>query len=300
MNEGTVDYYVRPDKRDTGLFKGPHSGKCYVGIRFQPNYKEYMYVKLTETLVRDNPYYFTMYVKLLDRSTVTVKQLGVYFSDEPFRVGMNFNQDGVIDSSYSKGIMANKGWVPIRGEYLARGGEKYIIIGNFKTRMKDDFVRQKKWDIFEMSEAYYYIDDITVLRPDTLINPENLIVDEVPEEFEQGQIVELSKVKFETGTEALTRNSSWALDDLVNKLNNYPFMEIQINVYTDNQGKPADQLKLSKARAKVVYDYLMEKSVINPISYVGFGSTKPILPNDSEENRDRNNRVEFQVIKLQQ
>lgn len=299
QNEGTVDYYVRPDRKDTSIFKGPHSGKCYVGMRFQPNYKEYMYVKLTETLVRGNTYDFRMFVKLLDRSTVTVKQLGVYFSDDAFEIGMNFDQNGVIDSSFSEGIKATKGWVPIQGEYLARGGENYIIIGNFKTKMKDDFVRQKKWDIFEVREAYYYIDDISVLRPETIISPEMFIVDDVPNTFVKGQIVPLGKVHFEANTAKLTRKSAWALDDLINKLNNYPFMEIKINAHTDNLGKPTANLKLSKARAKTINDYLVERSVINPMFYEGLGAEKPLVPNDSQENRAKNNRVEIEIIKLQ-
>src|SRR4051812_32683337 len=42
MGEGTVDYFLKTDKKDTSIYKGPHTGKCYAGLRFQAKYKEYM------------------------------------------------------------------------------------------------------------------------------------------------------------------------------------------------------------------------------------------------------------------
>lgn len=301
MNEGTVDYYLKIDKKDTSVFKGPHSGKCYAGLRFQANYKEYMYVKLIEPLVKGNPYKFEMYVRLLDKSTVSVKQLGVYFSDNPFRVGMEFDDEGIVDSTYKKGISGTHGWVPIRGKYIAKGGEKYIIVGNFKTVMKDDFVRKNKWEIFEMREAYYYVDDISVLRPDTLIStkPEKKAAPTLPDKFVTGQVIQIKNVQFENGSAVITKASFKALDELVNTLNKYPFMEIQINGHTDNQGKETANLKLSKERSKAVYNYLLEQGVINPMKYEGFGSSKPIVSNDTEENKAKNRRVEFVIIKQQ-
>ncbi len=302
MNEGTVDYYLKPDKRDTSVFKGPHTGKCYAGMRFQAKYKEYMYVKLTEPLVKGNPYQFKMYVRLLDISTVSVKQLGVYFSDSPFKLGMEFDEEGIVDSTYQKGISGTHGWIPITGEYIAKGGEKYIIIGNFRTVMKDDFVRKNKWDIFEMREAYYYVDDVSVLRPDTLIStkPAKKAVSSFPDSFVKGQVIEIKNVQFENGNAILTKASYKVLDELVNTLNQHPFMEIQINGHTDNQGKEAVNLKLSKERSKAVYDYLLEQSVINPMKHEGFGSSKPIAPNDTDENKAKNRRVEFVILKQQQ
>ena len=87
------------------------------------------------------------------------------------------------------------------------------------------------------------------------------------------------------------------LDELVSVLNNHPFMEIQINGHTDSQGKEAENKKLSKARAKAVYDYLLSQSVINPMTYKGFGSAQPAAPDESDENNAKNRRVEFVIIK---
>lgn len=304
QGQGTVDYYMKTDKLDTSRFKGAHTGTCYAGLRFQPNYKEYMYVKLTEPLEKGKTYYFKMYVRLMGVSTVTVKQLGVYFSDVDFKIGMSFDEEGILDSTYSKGISGSLGWIPIQGAYLAHGHEKFIIIGNFKTKMKDDFVRLKKWDIFERREAYYYIDDISVRKKITAADStamhklaENKVVSPLPDTFTTGQVIEIKNIQFENGSAILLKPSFKILDELVLVLNEHPFMEIQINGHTDNQGKEGQNKKLSKARAKAVYDYLLKQSVINPMTFRGFGSSQPIAPNDTDENKAKNRRVEFMIIK---
>lgn len=304
---GTVDYFMKAEKKDTSRNKGAHSGTCYAGLRFQPNYKEYMYVKLTEPLEKGKIYDFLMYVKLVRSSTVTVKQLGVYFSEKPFEIGMSFEKEGILDSTYDKGISGGIGWIPIQGEYVAQGREKYIIIGNFRTRMKDDFVRINKWNIFEMREAYYYVDDISVIKKisikDSLLTKnheailnEKKTVYTLPDTFTTGQVVEIKNIQFENGSANLLNSSYAVLDELVRVLNDHPFMEIQINGHTDNQGKESFNRKLSKARAKAVYDYLIAQSIINPMTYKGYGSSQPLFPNDTEENKAKNRRVEFIIV----
>lgn len=300
QNVGTVDYYYKPDKKDTSKFKGAHSGTCYAGLRFQAKYKEYMYVQLLEPLVEGNTYYFEMFFRLQEQSTVKIKQLGVYFAETPFSEGMEFKHSGMIDTTYKRGISADQGWAPIRGEYIAKGGEKYIVIGNFRTIMKDDFVRQNKWEIFETREAYYYVDDISVLKPTILIEPPKKVLN-LPETFKTGQIIPVKNIDFEKSANAiLTKPSYRVLDELAEALNKFPLMEVQINGYTDSDLAEPISVKVSFERAKAVYTYLLKKGVLNPIKYEGFGSKKPIVPNNSPENKAKNNRIEMVIIKQQQ
>ena len=50
-------------------------------------------------------------------------------------------------------------------------------------------------------------------------------------------------------------------------------------------------------RAKKWNDYLKQEGVINPMTYKGMGPTQPVAPNDTEENKAKNRRVEFVVLK---
>lgn len=303
---GTVDYYLKPEKRDTSRYKGARTGIAYAGLRFQSDYKEYMHVKLLEPLEKGQVYHFRMYVRLLESSnvTVTIKQLGAYFSDYEFKVGMVFEEEGLVDTTYNKGISGTLNWIVIQGDYRAHGGEKYVIIGNFRTKMKEDFVKRNKWSLFEFKEAYYYIDDISLKKKNVPFDSVAVFKNKIknalpvfPDTFSTGQKVEIKKIEFVKGTSELTQSSYKFLDNLVNMLNQHPFMEIEIVGHTDNEGSDGNNRKLSKERAKVVYEYLKSQDVINPMTYRGVGAAEPLAPNDTDENKAKNSRVEFVVIK---
>jgi len=101
-------------------------------------------------------------------------------------------------------------------------------------------------------------------------------------------------VNFATGSRALTRGSYAALDDIARVLNAYPDQKIRINGYTDNVGNSVVNQKLSQARAKAAYDYLIGKGIdASRLSYAGYGEANAIASNATAEGRDANRRVEF-------
>lgn len=266
---GTVDYYMKPEKRDTSRYKGARTGTAYAGLRFQKDYKEYMYVPLTEKLQKNKTYHFRMYVRLLDYNnvTVTVKQLGVYFSDVAYNAKMSFDKESIVDSTYKKGIAGTLNWIPIQGDYVAHGGEKFIIIGNFRAKMKDDFVKKNKLNLFEFAEAYYYIDDVSLYKKtaaaDTLPVGKAEPPQVFPDTFTPNQVIEVKNIQFEKGGTRILLVSQRVLDDVILMLNNHPFMELQINL-TDNTS--------ANSRAKAIHDYLKEHGAINPMVHKGIST----------------------------
>lgn len=106
----------------------------------------------------------------------------------------------------------------------------------------------------------------------------------------------LKNVFFETGSAALKKESQTELNRLKKLLEDNPGLKIQINGHTDNVGSDADNLALSEARAKAVFDYLAANGVAaNRLKFKGFGETAPIASNDSEEDRQKNRRTEFVI-----
>ena len=74
---------------------------------------------------------------------------------------------------------------------------------------------------------------------------------------------------------------------------------IVIGGHTDNIGTDAYNMKLSERRAQSVVKYLLSKGVNN--AFVGshnYGESKPAVPNTSKENRQKNRRVEWEVLKI--
>lgn len=280
VGTGTVDYYFgKPEKRDTSRYKGARTGLAYAGLRFQSDYKEYMHVPLTKPLKNGTTYHFKMYVRLLDfkNVTVTIKQLGAYFSDKPFTVGMVFDKESIVDSTYKKGLSGTDNWIPIQGDYLAHGGERFIIIGNFRTKMKDDFVKKNKLKIFEFAEAYYYIDDVSLYETEDILVDKTIppeLRTKIPDSLFAGQTIEIKNINFEEKSHTILRTSFQTLIDVAEMLNNNLFMEVQFNVVDETP-------KLAKERAQAIANFFKEENVINPITYTHASNKtagKTILP----------------------
>ena len=80
-------------------------------------------------------------------------------------------------------------------------------------------------------------------------------------------------------------------------LNENPSLKIEISGHTDNVGKPADNLLLSMNRAKAVVSYLVSKNIVaQRVSSKGYGETKPVADNKTEEGRALNRRTEMKVV----
>jgi len=74
-------------------------------------------------------------------------------------------------------------------------------------------------------------------------------------------------------------------------------VKIEISGHTDNQGYEAYNQKLSTARAQTVYHYLVNKGIdAHRLSFKGYSSERPVVPNDTEENRAKNRRTEILIL----
>ncbi|MEL7220472.1 MAG: OmpA family protein [Bacteroidota bacterium] len=107
----------------------------------------------------------------------------------------------------------------------------------------------------------------------------------------------LRNVLFATASAELLTVSAPELDRLVQLLKDNTALNIQINGHTDNVGEEAANQTLSEARAKAVYDYLIQAGITaGRLAYEGFGESRPIKSNETEEGRQRNRRTEFIIF----
>jgi outer membrane protein OmpA-like peptidoglycan-associated protein/Tol biopolymer transport system component len=107
----------------------------------------------------------------------------------------------------------------------------------------------------------------------------------------------LKNIFFDFNKFDLKPESQVELDKVVQLMQDNPTVKIQIEGHTDNIGKAADNLKLSENRAKAVVNYLVSKNIsITRLTAKGFGSTKPVADNTSEEGRAQNRRTELKVV----
>lgn len=87
------------------------------------------------------------------------------------------------------------------------------------------------------------------------------------------------------------------LDRIVYFLNNYPIQKIEIAGHTDSIGRDAYNERLSKKRADAVVNYFVSKGIKKEMLVaVGYGKTKPVESNETEEGRRKNRRVELVIL----
>lgn len=112
------------------------------------------------------------------------------------------------------------------------------------------------------------------------------------------RIVRLRNVSFETSSATLSSLSSYELDNVVEVLQQNPSLTFQIAGHTDNVGDPASNRSLSQSRAEVIANYLSRKGIpANQIRVVrGYGDSRPLGDNATEEGRADNRRTEFILI----
>ena len=107
----------------------------------------------------------------------------------------------------------------------------------------------------------------------------------------------LQNIHFATAQTTILSSSRRALDLLYELLHENPDLYIRIVGHTDDVGSEEDNDVLSKGRANSIYQEMVKRG-INPkrIQVSGKGELAPLVPNTSEANRQKNRRVEIDII----
>lgn len=140
----------------------------------------------------------------------------------------------------------------------------------------------------------FYSDNFLIsgLTPDTTFE-KNIVLQPI----EANASVVLKNVFFDVNKFELKPSSLGELDMLIQLLNDNPTLKIEISGHTDNAGKPSDNLVLSNNRAKAVVNYLVSKNIAaTRLIAKGYGETKPVADNKTEEGKALNRRTEMKVL----
>ena len=170
----STDYYNACDTTNfVGIpinvsgYQNAHSGMGYAGIYLYfnqtNNYREYLEVPLSTTLIANSTYHFKMYANLANTCYFTSDNLGVYFSDSLVHLP-NINTPLLQFTTPIINIPGNYfdtlNWTLISGDYSATGGENYLIIGNFNNDANSNLITYNSATGF--LNSYCYIDDVTL------------------------------------------------------------------------------------------------------------------------------------------
>ncbi|MDR1865265.1 MAG: OmpA family protein [Bacteroidales bacterium] len=143
------------------------------------------------------------------------------------------------------------------------------------------------------AEGYFFINGAVRFSDDSTLIVKNFTM----QKMQSGAKIVIENILFNTGNATLRPESFVELNKLVNLLKENPTVKIEVSGHTDNVGSAAMNKKLSKNRALAVRNYLLSQGIVTDrVEYEGYGFDRPLMPNDTEEGRAVNRRVEIEIL----
>lgn len=319
--DGSADYYHSDGMHECSVpvnklgKQQAFDGDAYCGIYCSKDeYREYLQSQLVRPLEAGRTYRLSFYVSLSEYSLSAVATLGALFTVDRVgdttrgllmhrttkRLAAGVNQTVLsvfhpqVQNDASRRLEDTEEWQCISGEFVAKGGEKFITLGNFCTAAQSNVGKPEELTGL-LPGAYYYIDSVSLRCLDCEGNPLDLSAAPV-DTLSVGDVVILNDLFFEFDKSVILQQSYQTLKHLLALLSRYPKMRIEVQGHTDSQGTASYNQRLSERRAKAVVDYLVAKGVSpKRLEYCGYGDTQPIADNQTDEGRAQNRRVAFTV-----
>jgi len=151
-------------------------------------------------------------------------------------------------------------------------------------------INKRNYLLIIQGEEFFRIEEIFFLDGDLEIN-------KIAEPIESK--LAFQSLEFENGKANILPAMHDDLNKLANFLIDHPTYKLKISGHTDSAGKEEFNLLLSQSRADAIKQYLTDHFLINTerITSIGYGSSKPIVQEITDEQKQLNRRVEFEIIK---
>ncbi|GAB2543403.1 OmpA family protein [Spirosoma aerophilum] len=185
---------------------------------------------------------------------------------------------------------------------------KKKFIGKSESAKPFSFIltRTDTLNVIASAPGYYEAEELMVVSCDTCTDYGYVIrlekeekADSVFRNLQINQAFRLDNVYFDQSSYVLRPESFPQLNKLIKTLVTTPKLVIEIAGHTDNVGDKRLNQALSENRAKIITNYLVTNGIPESrLRHNGYGSSKPAAPNDSEENKRKNRRVEFVVLAM--
>jgi outer membrane protein OmpA-like peptidoglycan-associated protein len=204
-----------------------------------------------------------------------------------------------MEIGYTNFYKDTKDWVLVSRQFVAKGFENYVTIGNFNSNSRTRMFMTKK---YAKQGAYYYLDMVSLTAADMSDAQEIPVTEMVAEDkrtYDLDKVHTFKNVLFEFDKYELLDSAKEDIRQIFEYLNSDATLVISIDGHTDTIGTAYYNRLLSANRCKAVAGYLMEIGFPeNRIRWQGHGGSKPIASNHTEEGRQLNRRVEFVISAL--
>jgi len=213
--------------------------------------------------------------------------------DQKFKPeNLTYMKGKVYDSKTKKPLAGNFELIDLETSKVIMESQSNAVTGEFLVCLPAN----KNYALNVSRPGYlFYSENFAMKEAKDISKP--YLMDVPLQSIDTGLTVELKNIFFETAKYDLKDESKGELQKLIAFLNLNKTLKIELGGHTDNVGDKKMNITLSNNRAKSVYDYLIANGIDKErLTYKGYGDSKPVVPNDTPENRQRNRRTEFKVI----
>lgn len=162
-------------------------------------------------------------------------------------------------------------------------------VGVIAVKENEDVLMTAKKDGYAFTSQYISSNEAVIGKPVQA----NMEVKEI----KKGETYKINNINFATNSYELNNSIKAIMEEFGEFLVRNSNLEVVLQGHTDNVGNATSNLVLSDKRAGAVYNYLIELGVAKErLSYKGYGSSRPLGDNRTEEGRLLNRRTEFLVI----
>ncbi len=306
--QGSTDYFntcstVMGAPENFNGVQRPKYGNAYTGLYFYApaNYREYIQVPLKKTLQKGETYDLEFFVSLAEGSDFAVKDFGVVLAHQALNVDIitqlsrtrlltiKGNPVHFFEVNHTNFHKDKTDWLKVQGQFVAKGYERFLIIGNLRTNKKTRKIQTKRKE--RKRGAYYYVDMIALTNRKFRSEKNSLAID---------SLTAFEHVNFDFDQFALGDKAKTELLSLYHRLVDEVGLNLEIHGHTDNLGSDDYNKELALKRAKAIGHYLIEQGIATQrISWYGHGSSKPLGDNTAAMGRAKNRRAEF-ILKVQE
>ncbi len=178
--------------------------------------------------------------------------------------------------------------------------EKKAVAGSMEVKIP--LPRLGLYQLAITAKGYYHRQTTLAVNAVEQVLSQVVFLSKIPKDLDVQAVQDLptvpawNNIYFEQSSFQLQASSYPILDELTARLLSDKQLKIDIIGHTDNVGDPKLNLALAENRARVIFNYLVNKGIDESrLFYKGYGGQRPVAPNDSEDNKKRNRRVEIKL-----
>lgn len=176
------------------------------------------------------------------------------------------------------------------GQALIKNLPAGLVIADFKA--KGFIGKTQSFDVIANEESWEY---------EVFLDPlESVRIEIEGHTLMEGESLILNNIQFKVASSELLKEGKTELNKVVQLMKNYPKIEIELSGHTSSEGEAEMNRRLSLSRVESCRKYLSDNGISEDrITAIGYGPDKPVAPNDTEENRAKNRRVELKITRIQ-